>query len=203
MIINPYQVQPTSSCSPVVGTNVQVGTGTATDNKYPTWGLYNYGQTMFMYTAAQIGSGIKQITGLQFNFASYTVPYNFANQTIKLAHCTDTQFGSSVQILNTNGDISGVAGVANLTTCRANFTFTISANGWVTITFTTNFCYNGVDTLLVIWENRDGSWTSGYGTGQCNTPTGFQSWYKFADPAYPTGFGTRDSSVRPNIRLNY
>jgi len=192
-----------SGCTAVVGTNIQVGTGTSTDNRYPAYGLYDYSHQMFMYTSAQIGSGQKQITGISFNMASYTVPYTFLNQTLKLAHCTDVQFGTSVQILNTNGDISGVNGVTDLTIVKANFTWTINPNGWRTVNFDTNFCYNGTSTLLVIWENRDGSWTTGYGTAQTSVPTGFQSWYKEQDTTYPTGFGTRNSAKRPNIRLNY
>jgi hypothetical protein len=192
-----------NTCVPIINTNIQIGSGTAAGNSiFPAYGLYNYSHEMFIYTAAQIG-GEKQITGIQLNMASYTRGYTFINQKIKLAYTTDIEFGTSVQILNTNGDITGVAGVTNITTVKNTFTFTITASGWININFDTPFCYNGIDNLLLIWENRDGSWTTGYGNTRVSTPVGFQSWYKYQDSSYPTGYGTRDSTGKPNIKLNY
>lgn len=201
MIINPYSVQDPSGCVSVSGTTTQYGTGTSTDSRYPAFGLYNYSHQMFLFTQAEIGAS-KQITGIAFNMSGYTVPYTFLNQTIKLFHTTDAEFGTSVQITNVNGDVTGI-NQSNITTCRSGFTWTINPNGWITVNFTTNFCYDGVKNLVIQWENRDGSWTSGYGFAQVNNPVTFKTWYKELDASYPTGFGTRNSASRPNIRLLY
>jgi hypothetical protein len=87
-----------------------------------------------------------------------------------------------------------------------NVDWTISTNGWQTITFDSPFVYNGTDNLLLIWENRDGDWTSGYGWAKCwfdNTHN--ESWRLYQDYTYPAGtdYGTADVSYRPNTRFDY
>ena len=144
----------------------------------------------------------RNITGLQIHMAGYSTGYTFNNQTIKLAHITDSQFGTNVQITNTNGDVSGIAGLKDLQTVKV-FNWTVTS-GYNNINFDSKFCYNGVDNLLIIWMNKDGSWQSGYGWAECHsTSTQFLSWYKQNDASYPTGFGTRNSATRPNMKINY
>lgn len=191
----------TSLCAAITGTTTQYGVSSGTDSRYPAYGLYNYSHQMFLFTQAEIGSA-KQITGIQFYMSGYTGGYTMTNQTLKIYHTTDAIFGTSVQITNTNGDVSGI-NQTDLTTCRSGFTWTPVNNTWNTVTFTTNFCYDGIKNLVIQWESRDGSWTSGYGTAQVNNPVTFKTWYKELDASYPTGFGTRNSASRPNIRLIY
>jgi hypothetical protein len=82
-----------------------------------------------------------------------------------------------------------------------SFNWIISANGFVQILFDTNFCYNGTSNLIIGWENRDGSWTSGYGWGESISSTNSGA-IAGQDNSYPTGNGTRISQ-RMNLRILY
>ena len=188
--------------APITGGSLQIGTGTDNLNQYPAFGLYNYSVSMFLYRASELGDA-RQITGIDVTFNSYTSGYSFLNQTIKLAHITDNKLNSNVTV-----SLGGIT-TKNLTTCKSNFTNTITSGGSKTFTFDTNFFYNGDDNLLLIWENRDGSWTSGYGTSKCtfvasNHPTNtHRSWFKNQDASYPTGYGTVDVNYRMDVKFRY
>jgi len=193
------QLQSTPWCSPIVGTTWDSAVGTTNNSFVPAYGLYDYSQSMMIYRQSDIGSGEKQINSISFEVGGYSSSgYTLNNQTIKLAHITDSQFGTSVQC-----DLSGIGGLSDLTTVK-NLNWTV-VNGWVTFTFDDNFCYNGVDNLMIVWENRDGTWVSGYGWSETHTVSGspFLIWYKYQDTTYPTGYGTRSSVGRPNIRIGY
>jgi hypothetical protein len=197
-VINPYVYSASGACSPVQGLTIDSNFGTSNATRYPFYGLYDFSQSMFIVQQSEIGAGEKQLTSISFDLGGYTTPYTVNNQTIKIAHCQDAEFGTSVQV-----DLSGI-NYTDLTEVKAGFTFTISSSGFATITFDENFCYNGTDNILVVWENRDGTWASGYGYAESwFDNTNYLSWYKYQDNTYPTGFGTRDQSYRPNIRFGY
>jgi hypothetical protein len=100
-------------------------------------------------------------------------------------------------------DLSGIGGLSDLTEVKNEFDWVLS-NGYIQIDFDENFCYNGSDNLLLIWENRDGSWQSGYRYSKCwSDNTYHESWYKYQDNSYPTGLGDRALSYRPNFKLLY
>lgn len=194
-------VQNYPRCCSVRNLNWVTTEGTSNVSDYPAYGLYNYSHTMFILKQSELLTQ-KNITGLQIHMAGYSTGYTYNNQTIKMAHITDSQFGSSVQILNTNGDVSGIGGLKDLQTVKT-FNWTVTS-GYNNINFQSNFCYNGIDNLLIIWMNKDGSWASGYGWAECHsTSAQFLSWYKQLDASYPTGFGTRNSATRPNMKINY
>ena len=179
---------------------LQIGFGTSNKYTYPAYGLYDYSKSMFIYTQSELGSS-KNITEIEFQIGGYTVPYTYNGQYLQLAHTTDNEFGTNVKVDLTNLNNS------NLTIVKNNFTFTISTNGWTTISFDTPFNYNGIDNLLIIWENWDGSWSSGYGYSEsvfdnCSCASDYLSWYKYSDNSFPTGYGTRDKSYRPNIKIS-
>lgn len=189
--------------APVTGGSIQIGTGTDNINRYPAFGLYNYSVSMFLYRKTELLDA-RQITGIDVTFNSYTGGYTFLNQTIKLAHIVDNKLNSNVTV-----ELGGIT-TKNLTTCKANFTNTmVSGGGAKTFTFDTNFFYNGKDNLLLIWENRDGSWTSGYGTSKCTFvssthPTDtHRAWFKYQDASYPTGYGTVDVNYRMDVKFRF
>jgi hypothetical protein len=195
-MINPYTFT-CYGCSPIVGTTWNSTVGTSNNSYHPAYGLYDYSQTMMIYRQSDIGSGEKQINSISFELKNYSGGYTLNNQTIKLAHITDSQFGTSVQC-----DLSGIGGLSDLTTVKS-FNWSAS-NGWVTFTFDDNFCYNGVDNLMIVWENRDGTWASGYGWAESHsTSSQYLTWYVYQDDTYPTGSGWRSSANRPNIRIGY
>jgi len=194
----------TSSTPPPSGPSIQnltwsSPTGTSNGNKYPAYGLYDYSHTMYIIRADELNNTSKILHGLEIELAGYTGGYTYNNQTIKLAHITDNEFGSSVQV-----NLSGINGLSNLTTVKSSYNLTINSSGYQVIDFDSNFEYNGTDNLLIIWENRDGSYSSGYGWSECYFDnTYYDSWYKYQDNSYPTGYGTRDQSYRPNFKLKY
>ena len=201
MILEGLSVRNYPRCCSVRNLNWVTTEGTSNVSDYPAYGLYNYSHTMFILKQSELGSQ-KNITGLQIHMAGYSAGYSYNNQTIKLAHITDSQFGTNVQITNTNGDVSGIAGLKDLQTVKT-FNWSVTS-GYNNINFNSNFCYNGIDNLLIIWMNKDGSWQSGYGWAECHsTSAQFLSWYKQNDASYPTGFGTRNSATRPNMKINY
>ena len=201
MILEGLSVRNYPRCCSVRNLNWVTTEGTSNVSDYPAYGLYNYSHTMFILKQSELGTQ-KNITGLQIHMAGYSAGYSYNNQTIKIAHITDSQFGSNVQITNTNGDVSGIAGLKDLQTVKT-FNWSVTS-GYNNINFSSNFCYNGVDNLLIIWMNKDASWQSGYGWAECHsTSAQFLSWYKQNDASYPTGLGTRNSSTRPNMKINY
>lgn len=194
IIINPYMFS--NNCVSIQNlTGSTVGGGTSTSTFLPAYGLYNYSLGVMLYKPLELGSA-KQITGLQILYNSWTVPYNFLNQKITLAHSVQSSFTSTTP----NTDLSNLT-LSDITICESSFTQGITTNGvWLTVIFETPFCYNGVDNVALIWENNDGSWQAGYGTCQASSVTN-SSFYAYWDVTKPVT-GSR-TSTRPNIRLIY
>jgi len=195
-------------CAPIQGLTFSSAAGTSNLYYAPAYGLYDYGMSMFLIDQSEFGSGEKQLKSISFETTG-GIGYVFNNQRVRLAHTTATNLTTSIQILSA-ADVSNPAtftGVNNsdLMTVKDIFNWTIGASGWQTpLTFDENFCYNGVDNLLVIWENIDGNWASGYPYYESwfsNTNT--ETWYKYQDNNFPTGYGTTDVSYRPNMRFEY
>ena len=197
MIINPYKVQPASSCAtPVVGTNTQLGTFSTTTTYNPAYGLYNYSVSGNIYIAGTVG-GAKQITGIQIYPSGFTTPYSFDNQEIWMGQVSNTNFSASPQV-----NFSDLTFTNPLIKVKNAFTYTVSANNaWQSITFDTNFCYDGTNSLLLVWRNYDGSWSSGYGNWQVANVVS-RNMYAVNDPSFPTGTGTR-TNFPLLVKLNY
>jgi hypothetical protein len=185
-------------CAPIVGTTWNSTVGTTNNDFVPFYGLYDYSQSMTIYRQSDIGAGEKQINSIAFQLKGFSSGYTVNDQRIKLAHITDSQFGTNVK-----SDLTGIAGLADLTECKVQNVTVV--NGWITFTFDTNFCYNGVDNLMIVWENRDGTWASGYGWAETHsTSSQFLTWYVYQDNTYPASvYGTRSSVGRMNIRIGY
>jgi len=198
MIINPYIVQPASSCAtPVVGTNAQLGTYSTTTSWNPAYGLYNYSISGNLYSAAVVG-GARQITGIQIYPSSFTTPYTFLNQEIWMGEVSNATFPTTSPQVN----FSDLTFTSPLVKVKGPFTYTVSANNaWQNINLDTNYCYSGTNTLLIVWKNYDGSWSSGYGTWQAANVVSKGMWAA-NDPAFPTGTGTR-TNFPLLIKLNY
>jgi hypothetical protein len=194
MIINPY-FSNVGGCANVQGLNLQVGTGTTNIFQYPAYGFFNFSWTSMIWNAAEM-AGAKQITGIEIEIGGYTVPYTYDNQTIKLAHLAPgtTTFDAFPAVDWSDMPVSDVSIVKT-------FNWTISTSGWLVINFDTPFCYDGTSNLILGWENRDGSWTSGFGFAESTLITN-KGAFANNDPAFPTGDGFR-YSYRMNIRFKY
>jgi hypothetical protein len=181
-------------CTPVVGSSLTVGFGTSNASYAPFYGLYDFSWYAMIFDQSELGA-TKQITGIEVEVSSYTTPYIVNNQTIKIYHISQSIFDSTPAV-----NLSDLT-LLDETIVKASFTFTISPNGWQTINFDDNFCFNGTDNILISWENRDGTWTSGFGNGEYAVASS-KAAHKATDDNYPTGNGTRTNG-RINIKFKY
>ena len=173
-----------------------LGNGSSSYNWHPFYGLYDYSHNMFIYNQSDLGSSGKEMFEISFELFGYADNYKFNGVTVKLAHTSDEIFASNAKVDLTNINYT------ELTTCVELYDLTITSNGWVRIPFSSTFYYNGVDNLLVIIENHDGEWNSGFGAAYCEYENKYVSWYKYSDNSYPTGSGTRDKFI-PNIKFGH
>tara|TARA_Y100000389_G_scaffold46103_1_gene41010 strand:+ start:1410 stop:2243 length:834 start_codon:yes stop_codon:yes gene_type:complete len=198
----------------------QIGSGTSNSSKSPFYGLYDYSQYGIIYLASEIHSAAGTSSGtsgtissLFFQYDGWTGGYTVNNQTVKISHV-----GSAIQIergptgsgsSSVDIDYSNVLTLTNTTTVKSNFTFTKGSEDWEEIGdnvtgqstgFDTDFLWNGTNNILISWENRDGTWTSGYGHLEGTSATRrAHSWYK--DNSYPTTSSGNNINIRANIKL--
>lgn len=177
----------------------QIGSSFDNCGGTPAYGLYDYSQSSMLYLATELESnGISadnSITAIQFQFNSWESGYELNNQTIKMSHIIE----SSLPDPGTP-DYSSLT-ISNTTTVKNEFDFRgFTGITWGQFDFDTPFIWDGTSNILVTWENRDGSWDSGYGwlegrsiSNRCHI------WYK--DDNYPTASSSTDRDL-PNIRLH-
>ena len=165
----------------------------------PAYGLYDYSQSAMLYLASELeGVGISagnSITAIQFQFNSWESGYELNNQTIKISHVTESSLPNPGL-----PDYSSLT-ISNTTTVKDEFDFRgFTGITWGQFDFDTPFVWDGSSNILVTWENRDGSWISGYGwlegrdiSNRCHV------WYK--DDNYPVASSSEDRYL-PNIKLH-
>lgn len=176
-------------------------TGTANVFYQPAYGLYDYSICMFIILASELTPGMNCINGLEYETNGYTTPYTYFNQTIRLVHTQSSFFGTAVTV-----DLQNLQGVSDDTTVKANFDYTIANAGWNSISFDTPFQWNGSDNILVIHENRDGQWDSGYGWGEVlNQGSGInRTAFLYQDNSYPSDNQVLSvNNRRINMKLTY
>ena len=178
---------------------VQIGSDFDNCGGTPAYGLYDYSQSTMLYLASELESnGISagnSITAIQFQFNSWENGYELNNQTIKMSHISESTLPDPGL-----PDYSGLT-ISNTTTVKNEFDFRgFTGITWGQFDFDTPFIWDGTSNILVTWENRDGSWDSGYGwlegrsiSNRCHI------WYK--DDNYPTASSSTDRDL-PNIRLH-
>ena len=174
--------------------------GTANIFYQPAYGLYNYSVAMNIFLAAEMAAGINCINGLEFEVNGYSTPYTYNNFTIKLAHVQNSFFGTAVTVGLDNLTVSDV------TIVKENFNLTIANSGLQTVDFDNNFEWNGTDNILVIYENRDGVYASGYGWGETRSQGAGtnRTAYKFQDGSYPSNSTVLSVDYRRlNITFKY
>ena len=88
------------TCTPIQSLTFNANSGTSNLSFAPVYGLYDYGMSMFLIDQSELGSGEKQLTSISFEAAGFTAPYVVNNQRIQLAHTTDTNLTSSINITN-------------------------------------------------------------------------------------------------------
>ena len=134
------------SVIPTSGSDVTIGSGTATDKYLPTYTYYNYSLTEQIYTAAEIGQA-GTISSISFKVSNS----KSTTRTIDLymKHTSKSAFTSTT-------------GWETLSLSNKVFSgsVTFNASGWTTITLSTPFVYNGSSNLLIGMDDNTGSYIS-------------------------------------------
>ena len=194
-------------CGGNQGLTVTTSTGSVNTSYQPIYGLYDYSLTLTIFTQSQLGIGQKLLRSIAWDLEGWRsgAPYNnLTNQTIKLAHVTESSVDTGIDV----DDILNEYNVSDLTTVyqgAINYANDGSAFAEV-VDFDTNFCYNGSSNLMMIAENRYGDWTSSY--GRCNGIVGGGGTIAWAnDGSFPTNADSTQlnsyDDQTPNTRFGY
>ena len=128
---------------------IEIGDDSSTNGFLPYYTLYNYTLTQQIYTADEIGlAGI--ITALNFNYTG--------NQTSDLTNTIDVYLKHTSKSVFENGNDWESIESGDL--CYSGTFLIDAAPGWKQIVLDTPFEYNGVDNLLICFDNNTGSWTN-------------------------------------------
>ena len=185
-----------------------LGDGTAQNPLYPGYMYYDYGYFAHIYSKIEIGIGSPVwITGIKFQMVGDALDTKTSvNQTLKLGQVNVEVFDTNIKNSMIQQPFAGFD-VSNLSTVKSNFIWSIPEdyNDWMEISFDTPFQYNPASNLLLMWENRDGSYLNSQTTpaAKCTANGQFRSYYDYQDNNMPPleDYGTRDNTGRPNIQL--
>ncbi|MFA6201032.1 MAG: choice-of-anchor J domain-containing protein, partial [Bacteroidales bacterium] len=182
-------------------TQVDVQIGNGTTNYYdPLPGWYGWNRSAYLYKADEIGV----FNGGTINSISFQIQSASTGSTAQLnVYIKDTSIAQmpSLASSNWNGLKTGATLVYQSTA------FAGSPVGWITITFTTPYVYNGTSNLVVYIEGQ-GCSTSGGCASQCyNHVSTASHWYCRKDTSAPDDNAASVSSTgqennRANIKFN-
>ncbi len=173
-----------------------IGTGTSATSVDPYYGLYNYSWSKIIYTAAEMnGAGMTgpvNIVSIGFYVGNTPAAYLMSDQRVYARHTTQALYET------TDNTYPG----------STNFTLhfqddlTYNGGGWMYITFTTPFNWDGTQNIEFLFENWDTDNPTGYPTFRYTSTTpDYRTVYKGQDASFPSDLtGTRTYS-RANIRL--
>jgi len=211
MIVQPFSFLSGSaggdSCGGNQGLSVTTSSGSSNVTYSPIYGLFDFGLTYYILTQSQMGSGQKLLRSIAWHLKSFGSNYtNLPSQVIKLAHIQESSVDTSIGI----DDIYTSYNVSNLTTVYSgsiNYANDSTAYAEV-VDFDTNFCYNGSDNLMVVIENRNGNYLSGYGYTEGTTLSGGGTIAYYEDNLFPGGGNpviqnNSDSDRTPNTKFEY
>lgn len=205
MITFPITMMQDQFCVPIQGLDVipQIDDNDKSEDAVmDTWYRYNF--SAMLWLQSEIGSGRKQINGLQFMFGNTIPSFTRSNITVKLYHTTDSVIPSSP----TTSLDTQMSGVTDLVTVLDNGTVTIAGSdgAYSTLfTFEENFCYNGVDNLIIQVEDRSNTAGTNYSNmwrGLNNGVATNRNCYSRTDVSYASLNPIRDG-FRTNVKLLY
>lgn len=150
-----------------------IGNGTSVSENYPFNGYYDYSWSNVIYTQSELGAA-GTISKIAFYVGNSPSAYTMNNQIIYMKHTSASAFSN-----NTYGGTSGYTQVFN-------GTITYNGSGWKEITLSTPFSYNGTDNLDVLFENRDGSWASGFPSFNYTSVSGNRVKRDYQDNSFPS-----------------
>ena len=157
----------------------------------PVYGYYDYSWSRVVYQQSELQTAAT-FNKISYQYGNETSGYTMPNQSIWMKHTTDENITDASYL---DPESNGFTKVFD-----GEITFTGSAGDWVEIEFNiADFEYNGGDNLIVVWENRDGDWASGYPRWKYRTATD-RAVYKYADGSFPTTNGNIQD-ILPNTRF--
>ncbi len=166
--------------------------GNVTHYDAPMRGNYNYGFCEMLYPAS-ILSDVDTIKAISFSINNVPTSYLTRTVSLYLGHTTR----SKVTIANHMAPDS-------LTLVLSSASMSVASTGWVTLTLTTPFVYDGTSNLIVGMHNNTGSFSGFYWDAMEVADTCTATWYSdasgFSMSTYATGgYNTITSKKLPNI----
>jgi len=173
---------------------ITIGTDNINNEEIPLGGYFDYSWSAMIYKQSEMQANIGSIESISFNISNSFANYSAFNQKVYMAIISDSTFNDSLYI-----DPSSL----NATLVYDDSLLWNSNNGgWKTIELSTPFIYLGGE-LLILWENRDGSWSSDYPIfSHSNSPEPKMTKNKSDDGAFPSTNGLY-SITRPNIKIEF
>lgn len=171
------------------------GTGSSSGGVLPTNIYYKHSYTQQIYQSNEIGAA-RTISNIELQYF-YSTAYS-RNLDIYLLHTNKTAFAST-------NDWVSVTGVQPVFSGYVNFT-NAADGGWVNIPLTTPFEYNGSENLVLVVNDKTGSYFNNGEKFYTHYTSQYSSMYAYKDgsSAYsPSSPGTASgrSYYRNNIKL--
>lgn len=171
-----------------------IGNGTSIQSNLPYDGTTSYGWSKVLYTASELSaSGLPAglIAGIGYQLAFAGNPSVVYNQQIYIRNTTASAY------LHSDLSLPNVSGFQNI----YSGSYSWSSSSWNNITFTSPFLWDGVSSIEILWENRDG-----YGT--TNPPQFYSSATSYAmgvmkhsSFTFPSDLPGEFCYYRPNIQF--
>lgn len=179
--------------APVFANDYVIGNGTSTENYVPLYAYNNYSWSKMIFTNSEFAAAglttTTTITKIALYVGNSVDNYVTTNQQIYMRTFYDESYGSLAT------SYPGTAGF----TLVYNGSITWTGIGWMEITLDTPYTYNPNWHMEILWENRDGSGTTGYPKfAYTSTSSNYRAVYKYSNSSFPTTAGTRYYN-RPNL----
>ena len=157
---------------------VTVGTGTTTTQYNPVYSYYGYNYTQQIYTSAEITAGGAtagmQINAIRFYWNGTGNLTNTNVWTVYLGNTTQASFANS----------SNWVALASLTSVYNGNVALPTAAGWMTITLTTPYIWNGDNIVVAIDENVASYGNTAYWC-YTSTSSNYRALYYYSDGTNP------------------
>lgn len=167
--------------------SVQIGTGAVSMSYIPFYYNYDYGWTASIYKRSEF-QNVGTIDTVWFEINSATAG-SFGNQKMYLSVVPDTVFAGVTQPDR------------NTMTLVYDGNLNVPASGWLAIPLSAPYTYGGTGSLLVYWENRDGSYSGNPTVSFKSTTIANVAKYKYQDVSFPEAIDGTMTASRTNARF--
>jgi len=172
---------------------ITIGNGSTTNSNIPFNGYYDNSWSSTIYKQSEMMGIVGSIESVSFHASATLSNYSMLNQKIYMAIVPDSSFSSLAYI-------DPIAINAQLV-YDDSILWNAGNQGWYELVLSNPFIYVGGN-LLILWENRDGSWASSYPSFfHTNSPESNMSKFNNQDNSFPISNGSYDLS-RPNIKMS-